>query len=76
MNRHCDSGYDVLTWAQREGENPLGTVFVPGADFDPWDQEEVELVEAASAFHRRDRLAQLEEENAILRARLAVLEDE
>ncbi len=63
---------DFMTMAQAAGEQGFESPeFVLGDDFDPSDYDEVEIVAEASARHRGDRLTQLEDENADLRARLA-----
>lgn len=61
---------EFATLAQAVGEEPMTTAFVPGEDFDPWNAEDVEIVEVASAKLRADHLRALERENAELRALL------
>ncbi|WP_336873562.1 hypothetical protein [Rhodococcus qingshengii] len=75
QNRNREKGIhemDFMTMAQAAGEQGFESPeFVLGDDFDPSDYDEVEIVAEASARHRGDRLTQLEDENADLRARLA-----
>jgi hypothetical protein len=69
-----------MTWAdiqrQEDGRPPAPLTFVPGVDFDPDDEEEVEIVGLASGKSAADRLWQLERENARLRGLLEDLYDE
>lgn len=61
---------------QAIGEEPIpGPAFVAGVDFDPYDEDDVEAVRFAGEVSRADRMHQLEEENARLRARLSRYED-
>ena len=40
-----------------------GLVFIPGEDFDPYDQEEVESVKMAMEYDMAERNANLQEQN-------------
>lgn len=66
----------TMTMAQACGEAPiLDTAWVPGVDFDPSDDDEMEIMRLVWDRDRHDRADRLERENALLRARLADLED-
>lgn len=61
-----------MTYRQAVGEEPIDSpVFFPGADFDPYDEDEVEVVRLASERHAADELARLRRENEDLRTELA-----
>lgn len=45
--------------------------WVPGVDFDPYDAEEMEVMQDVWENERYNRIAQLERENERLRAQLA-----
>lgn len=70
-------GLERMTFAQAVGEEPFhGPAFVAGIDFDPYDEDDVAAVRMAGEFSRADRVTRLEEENAVLRERLASYEEE
>lgn len=61
-----------MTLAQACGEAPVSSLgWVPGVDFDPHDEDEMETMRLVWERERYDRIAELERENAELRARLA-----
>lgn len=63
-----------MTYAQAVGEQPIGSpAFVAGDDFDPFDEDEVEVVKLASERHRYDRLAEAEREIAALQEEKAAM---
>jgi len=63
---------DRLTYRQAVGEDPIGSpVFIPGEDFDPYNEDEVAVVRLASQTHEADRIRELEREVATLRHELA-----
>jgi hypothetical protein len=65
---------DYLTMAEACGEvEPRGVSFVPGVDFDPYDEYDVQAVRGAMENSRFDSLRRLERDNASLRAELARL---
>ncbi len=65
-----------MTMAQACGEEPMpGLSFIPGEDFDPYDEDEREVVKLAMDIDRGDRMAALESENAILRRDLQAMQD-
>jgi hypothetical protein len=64
--------YDVMTMAEACGEAPARPLtFIPGEDYDPYDEDDVAAVGLAMDRDRADRIADLEAENARLRAALA-----
>lgn len=67
----------MITMAQACGEAPiLDTGWVPGVDFDPNDDDEMEIMRLVWDRDRHDRASRLERENQNLRARLAELTGE
>lgn len=46
------------------------TAWIPGVDFDPYDHDEMEVMKFIWEKERMDKIAQLERENASLRAQL------
>lgn len=66
----------TMTMAQACGEAPiLDTGWVPGVDFDPTDDDDMDIMRLVWDRDRHDRADRLEAENRRLRARLADLED-
>ena len=62
---------EYLTMAQAVGEEPMhGLAFIPGEDFDPFDEDDREAVRGAMENDMADRMRELERENARLRAAL------
>lgn len=62
---------DYMSLAEACGEAPRrGLSFIPGEDFDPYDEDEVAAVGLAMERDMADRVRHLEEENARLRALL------
>ena len=53
-----------------------GGGWVAGVDFDPRDPDEMEVISLVFEREKYDRMAQLERENARLRAQVAELSDE
>lgn len=65
---------EYLTMAQACGEEPVRTMtFIPGTDFDPYDEDDVADVRHAMERERYDRMATLEAENVTLREYVAFL---
>lgn len=61
----------TMSYAEAVGEiEPRSIAWVPGENFDPHDDEEMEVMRHVWAQERADRIAQLEAENAQLRAEL------
>ncbi len=60
-----------MSMAQACGEAPTpDTAWVPGVDFDPHDDEEMEVMREVWARDLHEKVARLEDENARLRAQL------
>lgn len=60
-----------MTYAQAVGEDePQSIAWIPGDNFDPEDADEMAVMHHIWADERHTRLAQLEAENAQLRAAL------
>lgn len=63
---------EYMSMAEACGEAPVRPLtFVPGEDYDPYDEDDVAAVGLAMDRDRADRIADLEAENARLRAALA-----
>jgi hypothetical protein len=63
-----------MTMAQACGEAPiLDTGWTPGVDFDPHDEEEMQVMHLVWQREARDNAARLEAENNRLRERIAEL---
>lgn len=66
-----------MTLAQAVGEAPPSPLsFVPGVDFDPYDEDERETVRLAMDRDMADRLRATQQENARLRLALERAEEE
>jgi hypothetical protein len=64
-----------MTMAQACGEAPiLDTGWVPGVDFDPYDTDEMEVMDLVWQRERADSAAVVRRENTELRARLAAMD--
>lgn len=62
---------EYLTMAQATGDAPMpGLSFVPGVDYDPYDEDDRATVALAMEIDMADRNRALSEENARLRAML------
>lgn len=61
--------YECMRDFQRreEGREPAALTFIPGVDFDPYDEDDIEIVNIASGRDAADRIRHLEQENARLR---------
>ncbi|MFE5290176.1 hypothetical protein ACFRAQ_34855 [Nocardia sp. NPDC056611] len=67
---------DYQSMAEACGEAPRrAPTFVPGVDFDPYDEDDVEAVKLAMDRDLADRNRALAEENARLRALLGEEDD-
>lgn len=69
--------YERQTYAQAVGEAPPSPLcFIPGEDFDPYDEDDVAAIRLAMEVDMADRLRVAEAENARLRAALEEYEND
>lgn len=66
---------DYMSLAEACGEATHSRGWVSGIDFDPYDSDEMEIMELVWENERHDRMAELERENDFLRRRISELED-
>jgi hypothetical protein len=65
---------EFITMAQACGEAPISSPgWVPGEDFNPFDDDDMEVMRLVWARESADEMARLRQENADLRARIAEL---
>lgn len=68
---------EYMTLAQAVGEAPMSPLcFIPGEDFNPYDEDDREAVKLAMERDMADRIRHLQRENAQLRAQLENREDD
>lgn len=69
--------YETMTMAQACGEAPMPALaFIPGEDFDPYDDDDRDAVGAAMERERYDTVTALQAEITALRAALAATRDD
>lgn len=59
---------DYMSLAEACGEKTHARAWVPGEDFDPYDEDEMETMALVWENERYNRMQELETENARLRA--------
>ena len=62
--------------AEADGQYPTSLGWVPGVDFDPSDEDEMEVMTLVWGKEKADYTRRLERENEELRAQIAQLTDE
>lgn len=64
----------AMSYAEAVGEiEPRPIAWVPGENFDPYDEQEMEVMRHVWAQERADRIAALERENAYLQRELQLM---